>query len=59
MMWDEWYDFEQPQDEPEPYEDSYVNFDFFSVLSKPKVWLLIYFFSLFFLLLRTFANWSY
>ncbi|KAL3648839.1 hypothetical protein CASFOL_005242 [Castilleja foliolosa] len=36
MMWDEWYDFEQRQDEEESDEDSGVNFDFLSVLSKPK-----------------------
>ncbi|KAK6135042.1 hypothetical protein DH2020_031220 [Rehmannia glutinosa] len=37
MMWDEWYDFQQPQEEEEESdEDSDVNFDFFSVLSKPK-----------------------
>lgn len=32
-MWDEWYDFER-QEESEG--DSHFNFDFFSVLSKPK-----------------------
>lgn len=40
-MWDEWYDFER-QEESEG--DSHFNFDFFSVLSKPKVEL---YFSLF------------
>ncbi|KAL8513584.1 hypothetical protein ACS0TY_012888 [Phlomoides rotata] len=36
MMWDEWYDFEQPQHEEESEDTSHVNFDFLSVLSKPK-----------------------
>ncbi|XP_057780688.1 uncharacterized protein LOC130999195 isoform X2 [Salvia miltiorrhiza] len=33
MMWDEWYDFEHKE---EPEDNSHFNFDFFSVLSKPK-----------------------
>ncbi|KAK4408065.1 Chaperone protein DnaJ 1 [Sesamum angolense] len=36
MMWDEWYDFQQPEDQEQSDDDSHVNFDFFSVLSKPK-----------------------
>ncbi|KAL0458109.1 UNVERIFIED_CONTAM: hypothetical protein Slati_0438100 [Sesamum latifolium] len=36
MMWDEWYDFQQPEDQEQTDDDSHVNFDFFSVLSKPK-----------------------
>ncbi|CAL5384007.1 unnamed protein product [Camellia sinensis] len=46
MMWDEWYrddddapeneDTEQQQQQPEDQQDSYLKFDFFSVLSKPK-----------------------
>ncbi|KAL6563837.1 hypothetical protein OROGR_002796 [Orobanche gracilis] len=37
MMWDEWYDLKQRQDEEEESdEDSNINFDFFSILSKPK-----------------------
>ncbi|KAA8528343.1 hypothetical protein F0562_035698 [Nyssa sinensis] len=35
MMWDEWDDFVQENKEPEQ-QDSHLNFDFFSVLSKPK-----------------------
>jgi len=41
MMW-EWGDYEDAmpesdQPEPEPEPDSYLNFDFFSALAKPKV----------------------
>ncbi|KAL6527645.1 hypothetical protein OROMI_029456 [Orobanche minor] len=37
MMWDERYDLKQRQDEEEESdEDSNINFDFFSILSKPK-----------------------
>ncbi|CAL5385810.1 unnamed protein product [Camellia sinensis] len=46
MMWDEWYrddddapeneDTEQQQQQQEDQQDSYLKFDFFSVLSKPK-----------------------
>ena len=39
MMWDDWNnwddDVSQPQEEPPP--DSPLNFDFLSLLSKPKV----------------------
>ncbi|GER55305.1 chaperone protein dnaJ [Striga asiatica] len=37
MMWSEWYDVEQRQDEEdESYERSHVNFDVFSMQSNPK-----------------------
>ncbi|KAJ4845921.1 hypothetical protein Tsubulata_008400 [Turnera subulata] len=40
MMWDEWEEeYNPPQNqtqEQEQQQDSYLNFDFFSVLSKPK-----------------------
>ncbi|KAL6499510.1 hypothetical protein OROGR_027420 [Orobanche gracilis] len=37
MMWDEWYDLKQRQEEEEESdEDSNINFDSFSILSKPK-----------------------
>ncbi|XP_075507227.1 uncharacterized protein LOC142543709 [Primulina tabacum] len=35
MMWDEWYNFQQPQEE-ESDDDSHPDHEFFSVLSKPK-----------------------
>ncbi|XP_021912219.1 uncharacterized protein LOC110825970 [Carica papaya] len=35
MMWDEWDDA-QPEETQSPDQDSYLNFDFLSLLSKPK-----------------------
>lgn len=39
-MWDEWDDHFQPN-EDDAYQDSHFHFDFFSLLSKPKVRLVL------------------
>lgn len=42
MMWDEWEDEiheDREESEQQQQQDSHLNFDFLSVLSKPKVYL--------------------